>query len=69
MKLTNKKILLRKFRHEAQILKEEILELIEKRNKIRRKGVAITKKPLKILQDKLLVVEGQIEKTLEEFLK
>lgn len=68
-KLEEKKALLRKFRHESELLKEDIAELVEKRNKIRRKGVALVKKPLKILQDKLLVTEGQIEKLLQEILK
>ena len=51
MKLTGKKYEteMRRLQHEEQIIKEEIAELIEKRNKVRRKGVALVKKPLKIL--------------------
>jgi hypothetical protein len=50
-------------------LKEDIAALVEKRNAIRRKGVALVKKPLKILEEKLLVIDGQIEKLLQEILK
>ena len=63
MKLTGKKyeIEMRRLQHEEQILKEEIAELIEKRNKVRRKGVALVKKPLRILEEKLLAVKKQME--------
>jgi hypothetical protein len=63
MKLTGKKYEteMRRLQHEEQIIKEEIAELIEKRNKVRRKGVALVKKPLKILEDKLLAVKKQME--------
>ena len=63
MKLTGKKYEteMRRLQHEEQILKEEIAELVEKRNKVRRKGVALVKKPLKILEDKLLAVKKQME--------
>jgi hypothetical protein len=63
MKLTGKKYEteMRRLQHEEQIIKEEIAELVEKRNKVRRKGVALVKKPLKILEDKLLAVKKQME--------
>lgn len=62
MKLTGKKYEteMRRLQHEEQMLIEDIAELVEKRNKMRRKGVALVKKPLKALQDKLLAIKQQM---------
>lgn len=67
--LKDKKLQILKLKHESVLLKEDIAELVEKRNIMRRKGVALVKKPLKILEEKLLVIKGQIEKLLQEILK
>lgn len=63
MKLTGKKyeIKMRQLQHEAQILLEEIEEIEEKNNLVRRKAYNLTKKPLRVLKEKLAAVKKQMQ--------